>query len=250
MTTSESTNQQDPSRWQARKAKKNATTTYESKVTVSRVAPWSVMKLTFIYSFVLSVAVLIAVYFSWTLLEASGIIEKTNEITTSLTANETDTGVVVEDYINSSVILRYGIILSITIWTVSTVLATLLAVIYNLTNKLVGGIEITLSQPITGLDQTSGKSNYKPANSTRKSTESLKSKIATTSEMGSKAKNHPTNTRSEAIDQAKTQPQDSIQKLKNTTKENGAPKAKIKGGKPSAPSNRINRPAWDRDGDA
>jgi hypothetical protein len=126
------------------------------------------MRVFFIYSFALGVAFFFLVNAMWVLFETTGMLDKVNEVLKPITTTEDKSGIIIQDYLNSSKVLSFSLLVSITVWTCSTLFATFGAIIYNCTNSLIGGFEITLSQPETANPKTANirKSNKTPENHT------------------------------------------------------------------------------------
>jgi hypothetical protein len=112
------------------------------KLSLTKVDPWSVAKVSFLLSIAFGIIQIIAVSILWWLLSAVGLFDKLNTVisSTGLSSSTVD--------VNS--FLGYGQVISwVTIFAVFTVLlivilATVSAFLYNVVSSLVGGVHLTL----------------------------------------------------------------------------------------------------------
>ncbi len=107
---------------------------------VSRVNPWSVTKFGFIVALVCFIVLFVAVLVLYGLLAALGVFAAVNSVVSSVTA----TGA---DLFSLARILGYTAFAGGINVLLITLLTTVAAYVYNLAADLVGGIELTLSEP-------------------------------------------------------------------------------------------------------
>jgi Transmembrane domain of unknown function (DUF3566) len=118
----------------------------QAHLTVARVEPWSVMKFSFVMSLVAFVILFVAVTVLYGTLSALGVFESLQRVVTSVTSSQDSAGVNAARWFSASRVLGYtGLLGSLDIVLI-TAIATLGAVIYNLTSRLIGGVEVTLRE--------------------------------------------------------------------------------------------------------
>ena len=112
------------------------------RLSVSRVDPWSVLKLSFLLSVVVGIALVVAAGALWTVLDAVGVYDSANQLIASLAG----TGALdVTDYVGFSQVVSAATVLAVVDVVLLTALATLGAVVYNVAAALVGGLRVTLT---------------------------------------------------------------------------------------------------------
>lgn len=115
-------------------------------LTVSRIEPWSVMKLSFLVSVALAIIVVVAVFVLWQVLEGMGVFGSVSRIVDQVTRGEVSGGIVLEDYIGLRRVMTYTALLTLVNIVLLTALATLAAFLYNACARLVGGLQVTLAE--------------------------------------------------------------------------------------------------------
>jgi len=113
------------------------------RLTVARVAPWSVAKLAFLLSVALGVVLVVAVALLWAVLDAMGVFTELEGVVRDVVGSETDFSVL--DVVGLGRVLSVAIFVAVVDVVLLTALATLGAVIYNAASALVGGLRLTLS---------------------------------------------------------------------------------------------------------
>ena len=112
------------------------------RLSVSRVDPWSALKLSFLLSVVVGIALVVAAGALWTVLDAVGVYDSANQLIASLAG----TGALdVTDYVGFSQVVSAATVLAVVDVVLITALATLGAVVYNVAATLVGGLRVTLT---------------------------------------------------------------------------------------------------------
>jgi hypothetical protein len=118
----------------------------QAHLTVARVEPWSVMKFSFVMSLVAFVILFVAVTVLYGTLSALGVFESLQRVVTSVTSSQDSAGVNAARWFSASRVLGYTGLLGSLDVVLITAIATIGAVIYNLTSRLIGGVEVTLRE--------------------------------------------------------------------------------------------------------
>ena len=111
------------------------------RLTVARVDPWSVMKLSFLLSVALGIALVVAAGVLWTSLDGMGVYADINRVTSEILAQPFD----ILDYVGLGKVLSLATVIAVVDVVLITALATLGAFLYNMASSLVGGLHVTLS---------------------------------------------------------------------------------------------------------
>jgi len=129
-----------------------ARTVRRAKVAVTRVDPWSVMKISFSLFVALGIVILVAVALLWWVLDSSGVFDQVSQSilkitgTTDTSGNVTTSSFQLQNYIGIGRVMGVTTILVVINTILLTALATLGAFLFNLSAGLVGGIDITLTE--------------------------------------------------------------------------------------------------------
>ena len=129
-----------------------ARTVRRAKVAVTRVDPWSVMKISFSLFVALGIVILVAVALLWWVLDSSGVFDQVSQSilkitgTTDTSGNPTSGSFQLQNYIGIGRVMGVTTILVVINTILLTALATLGAFLFNLSAGLVGGIDITLTE--------------------------------------------------------------------------------------------------------
>ena len=118
----------------------------QAHLTVARVEPWSVMKFSFVVSLVAFVILFVAVSVLYGTLSALGVFTSLQHVVASVTSSQDSNGVNAAKWFTASRILSYTALLGALNIVLITAMATIGAVIYNLTSRLIGGVEVTLRE--------------------------------------------------------------------------------------------------------
>jgi hypothetical protein len=118
----------------------------QAHLTVARVEPWSVMKFSFVVSLVAFVILFVAVSVLYGTLSALGVFTSLQHVVQSVTSSQDSTGVNASKWFTASRVLGYTALLGSVNIVLITAISTLGAVIYNLTSRLIGGVEVTLRE--------------------------------------------------------------------------------------------------------
>jgi hypothetical protein len=118
----------------------------QAHLTVSRVEPWSVMKFSFVVSLVAFVILFVAVSVLYGVLSGLGVFTSIQHLVNSLTSSQNSKGVNAMAWFSASRILGYTALLGSLNIVLITAMSTIGSVVYNLTSRLVGGVEVTLRE--------------------------------------------------------------------------------------------------------
>jgi hypothetical protein len=118
----------------------------QAHLTISRVEPWSVMKFSFVVSLVAFVILFVAVSVLYGALSGLGVFDSLQRVVTSLTSSQGTTGVNAKAWFSASRVLGYTALLGSLNIVLITAMSTIGSVVYNLTSRLVGGVEVTLRE--------------------------------------------------------------------------------------------------------
>ena len=147
-TTSSSTNRTStPSSRQASPApsKAKARSTRKARLRLTHLDPWSVMKTSFLLSIAFGIVTVIAVAVVWGVLGAAGVWDSVNRTVTDLLGNN-QSGFDIRDYIGTSRVVGFAMIVAVVDVVLVTAISTLCAFLYNLAAALLGGLEVTLAE--------------------------------------------------------------------------------------------------------
>ena len=118
----------------------------QAHLTVARVEPWSVMKFSFVVSLVAFVILFVAVSLLYGALDGLGVFDSLQRLVASLTSSQGSAGVNASKWFSASRVLGYTALLGSLNIVLITAMSTIGAVVYNLTSRLVGGVEVTLRE--------------------------------------------------------------------------------------------------------
>ncbi|HEY2269465.1 MAG TPA: DUF3566 domain-containing protein [Streptosporangiaceae bacterium] len=118
----------------------------QAHLTIARVEPWSVMKFSFVVSLVAFVILFVAVSILYGALSGLGVFDSLQRVVTSLTSSQGSTGVNAKAWFSASKVLGYTALLGSLNIVLITAMSTIGSVVYNLTSRLVGGVEVTLRE--------------------------------------------------------------------------------------------------------
>lgn len=119
------------------------TTPRRVRLTLSRVDPWSVMKIAFLLSVAIGIAMVVMIAVLWTVLQGMGVFDQVNDLLRTLETNGSAFDVM--DYVGFGRIVSFSVVIAVIDMILMTALATLMAFLYNICASLVGGVQMTLS---------------------------------------------------------------------------------------------------------
>ena len=118
----------------------------QAHLTISRIEPWSVMKFSFVVSLVAFVILFVAVSVLYGALSGLGVFDSLQRVVSSVTSSQGSTGVNAKAWFSASRVLGYTALLGSLNIVLITAMSTIGSVVYNLTSRLVGGVEVTLRE--------------------------------------------------------------------------------------------------------
>ena len=116
-----------------------------ARLSLSRIDPWSVMKMAFLLSIALSVVMIVAVFVIWTVLGAAGVWDSINQAVQDV-VGDSSAGWNVQDYLGLARIMGFTMVVSVLNIVLMTAVATLAAFLYNMAAALLGGVEVELTE--------------------------------------------------------------------------------------------------------
>lgn len=117
----------------------------KARLTLTRIDPWSVMKVSFLLSVALGVVTFVAVLIVWSVLSMAGLWDSINEMLAPF-SSETGPPLDIRDYVGLGRILGFTLVVAVLDVVLLTALATLTAFVYNLSAALLGGVQMTLTE--------------------------------------------------------------------------------------------------------
>ena len=113
------------------------------RLTVARVDPWSVLKLSFLLSVALGIVLVTASVVLWSVLDAMGVFATVNSELRSIGSanNKFD----INEWVGLGRVVSLTTVIAVVNVLIIMALSTLGAVLYNLASSLVGGLQVTLS---------------------------------------------------------------------------------------------------------
>lgn len=114
------------------------------RLTLSRVDPWSALKMSFLLSVALGIAMVVAVAALWLLLKGMGVFDQVNNLVGSI-IQDGDKKFDIMDFVGFGRVVSLSIVFAVIDVVIFTAIATLGAFIYNVSASLVGGLGLTLT---------------------------------------------------------------------------------------------------------
>ncbi|MDO5618985.1 DUF3566 domain-containing protein [Kocuria sp.] len=114
-----------------------------ARLVVSKVDPWSVLKLSFLFSVALGIITLVAAVLLWILMDITGLFNGINELMSMLAGPEGSPDI--REVISLGEVAMIATVFSVINVILLTALSVLAAVLYNLAAGLIGGVGLTLT---------------------------------------------------------------------------------------------------------
>ena len=115
-----------------------------ARLLVSKVDPWSVLKMAFLLSVALGIVTVVASIVLWPVLDITGIFDKINGLLGQVAGSESG-GFDLRKVASLGQVASFATIIAVVNVVLLTALSMLTAVLYNLASALVGGIGVTLT---------------------------------------------------------------------------------------------------------
>jgi Transmembrane domain of unknown function (DUF3566) len=130
-----------------RTAKAAARAPRRARLRLSRIDPWSVMKVSFLLSIAFGIVTVVAVFMIWSVLNSAGVWTSINNtVSDTVSSGTTRSTFNIEDYLGMSRVLGFTMLVAVIDVVLITAIATLGAFLYNMASSLLGGIEVTLTE--------------------------------------------------------------------------------------------------------
>ncbi|WP_027286501.1 DUF3566 domain-containing protein [Ruania albidiflava] len=113
------------------------------RLAVSRIDPWSVMKLSFLLSIAIGIGIVVATAVVWGVLNSMEVFATVQDLIEQMGAMEQFGGML--EYVEFSRVISVATVIAIVDVVLLTALCTLGAFIYNLVAAMVGGLHLTLT---------------------------------------------------------------------------------------------------------
>jgi hypothetical protein len=115
-----------------------------ARLLVSKVEPWSVLKMAFLLSVALGIVTVVAAIVLWTVLDLTGIFNQVDSLLGTLAGSEGG-GFELKKVASLGQVASFATIIAVINVVLLTALSMLSAVLYNIAATLVGGIGVTLT---------------------------------------------------------------------------------------------------------
>ena len=115
------------------------------KLSVSRVDPWTAMKLSFLLSVAVGIAGVVMIAALWLILSSMGVFTDMNRTVDSVLNTTSGSKFDLMNYIGLGRVVSLTIVIAVIDVILVTAISTLGAFLYNVCSSLVGGLQITLT---------------------------------------------------------------------------------------------------------
>jgi Transmembrane domain of unknown function (DUF3566) len=115
-----------------------------ARLLVSKIDPWSVLKMSFLLSVALGIVTVVTAIVLWTVLDLTGIFDSVNALLSEISGTEGG-GFSIQSFASLGQVVSFATIISVVNVVLLTALSMLAAVLYNIASTLVGGIGVTLT---------------------------------------------------------------------------------------------------------
>ncbi|MGB2838276.1 MAG: DUF3566 domain-containing protein [Actinomycetes bacterium] len=112
------------------------------KLTVTRIDPWTVLRLSFLLSIATAVITVVALVVLWSMLASAGVFESVDGTLDSVLG---DGALTVTQYFSFGRVLSVSLLIGAIDVVLITALATIGAFLFNLAASLVGGLEVSVT---------------------------------------------------------------------------------------------------------
>lgn len=130
----------------AKKAARGGRPPRRARLRLTRIDPWSVMKTSFLLSIAFGIVTVVSVLMVWSVLGAAGVWDSINSSVRDIVGGETAQDFDVENYVGTSRVVGFTMLIAVVDVVLLTAIATLTAFLYNMAAALLGGIEVTLAE--------------------------------------------------------------------------------------------------------
>ena len=116
-----------------------------ARLRLTRIDPWSVMKTSFLLAVAFGIVTVVAVAVVWGVLGIAGVWDSINSTVGGVMGGSGE-GFDVSNYLGTTRVLGFTMLISVVDTVLITAVATLTAFLYNMAAALLGGIEVTLAE--------------------------------------------------------------------------------------------------------
>ncbi|MGM7666946.1 DUF3566 domain-containing protein [Microbacterium sp. A93] len=116
----------------------------KARLLVSKVDPWSVLKMAFLLSVALGIVTVVGAVVLWTVMDLTGIFDQVNDLLAQVLGSEGGS-FTVQQLISLGQVASFATIIAVVNVVLLTALSMLASVLYNISSTLVGGIGVTLT---------------------------------------------------------------------------------------------------------
>lgn len=113
------------------------------RVLVSRVDPWSALKIGFLLSIAAGIMLTVAIYVVWNVLNQMGLFALANEWISKLFTEDQEINLL--QFFDQNRVMSATVLISVVNVVLLTALSTIVAFLYNTVSAIVGGIYVTLT---------------------------------------------------------------------------------------------------------
>ena len=113
------------------------------KLSIARIDPWSVMKLSFLLSIAIGIMIVVATWVFWYTLNNLGVFTSIDEMISGIAGPGAEVNIL--DYVARDRVLSLATLLAVVDVVLLTALSTIGAFLYNIVAALVGGIHLTMT---------------------------------------------------------------------------------------------------------
>ncbi|GAA4688102.1 DUF3566 domain-containing protein [Nocardioides nanhaiensis] len=117
-----------------------------ARLRLTRIDPWSVMKTSFLLAIAFGIVTVVSVGMIWTVLDQAGVWTSVNDTVRDTIGGEDGAAFDIENYVGTSRVLGFTMLVSALNVILITAIATLGAFLYNMSAALLGGVEVTLAE--------------------------------------------------------------------------------------------------------
>lgn len=117
-----------------------------ARLKIVNIDPWSVMKVSFLFSVALGIILLVAIALLWLALDFMGFFSTVASTVSDVSGNQNSKGFDVVAFFSLPRVMGMATIVALVDTIMITALTTLAAYLYNLSTDLVGGVEVTLAE--------------------------------------------------------------------------------------------------------
>ena len=115
------------------------------RLAISRVDPWSVMKLSFLLSVAVGIMIVVATVAAWTMIDNLGVFASVDQLIREVLGAESAEKLNIMQYVTFDRFVSGATLIAVVDVVLLTALSTIGAFLYNITAALVGGLHLTLT---------------------------------------------------------------------------------------------------------